>query len=108
MVSFNDELDAFESENTREILDTQIDKAISLAKRLKFMDDSLAISHTYIARVSKFYKINLFFSYMVSVKTCLETMAEEECSVEEELEECLVELEACSDNKLNFMYPFAQ
>jgi hypothetical protein len=76
MVSFNDELDAFDSENTREVLDNQIDKVISLAKRLKYMDDSLAISHTYIARVSKFV-VYSFFSCMVFVKTHLETLVVE-------------------------------
>jgi COP9 signalosome complex subunit 3 len=51
MVSFEEEGQSFKSSTTGALLDDRINKAVTLANRLKNMDDDIASSSTYIARL---------------------------------------------------------
>ncbi|KAL0480236.1 TSC13 [Acrasis kona] len=50
MVSFGEEVQAFDSPQTSVILETRIDQSISLANRLKNIDEDITSSNNYIAR----------------------------------------------------------
>lgn len=51
MVAFIDDAQEFDSPKTGEILDNAISKSMALARRLKYMDDAIATSPAYIARL---------------------------------------------------------